>query len=115
MDFKDQWNTETALKILNHKTVDSKLWAEAAEWLMLYGPQEISELLLAASGHATKHCFPELNELGLSSDGQPVYALEKLAQSLGITENDVKKILAEKEALHKTQAFFNGDGSGSVH
>lgn len=31
MNFKDQWNLETALKILQHQTVDSQIWAEAVE------------------------------------------------------------------------------------
>ena len=41
MDFKDEWDLDTALKVVQNKTVDSKLWAEAVEWLLLYGPPEI--------------------------------------------------------------------------
>ena len=115
MDFKDQWDIETALKILQHKTVDSKLWAEAAEWLLLYGPPEISTLLLEASGQATKHCFPELQELDHGSDGTPVYDLREIAQSLGITEEEAKKILEDKEALHKMHHLFNNDDQGTTH
>lgn len=115
MDFKDQWDVETALKILQHKTVDSKLWAEAAEWLLMYGPPEISEMLLKASGQATKHCFPELHERAYSNDGQPVYDLNEIAQSLGITKEEAREILAGKEALHKMQNFFNGSDSGTTH
>ena len=40
MDIKDQWTEETAMKILQNPTVDSKLWAEAVEWLILFGPEE---------------------------------------------------------------------------
>ena len=115
MDFKDQWDLETALKILQHKTVDSQLWAEAAEWLLLYGPPEISNMLLNASGQATRHCFPQLHELGQTSDGTPLYDLEEIAQSIGLTKEEVKKVLSGKEALHKMPRFFDDGSSGTTH
>ena len=38
MQAKDLWDLESAMKVLTHDSVDSKLWAEAVEWLILYGP-----------------------------------------------------------------------------
>ena len=45
--FAQQWTLESALAVLEHPTVDSKLWAEAVEWLLVYGPPEVRELLTA--------------------------------------------------------------------
>ena len=43
MDFKDYWNLDTAMQILQNKTVDSKLWAEAVEWRFAsMGPLKLS-------------------------------------------------------------------------
>ena len=33
--FKQEWTVDSAMEILQHPTVDSKLWAEAVEWLLL--------------------------------------------------------------------------------
>ena len=41
MELKDTWDVDSAMQILQHQTVDAKLWAEAVEWLILYGPDEI--------------------------------------------------------------------------
>ena len=98
--FRQEWDTETAMEILNHPTVDSKVWAEAVEWLLIYGPQEIQEMLKQASGHATKENFPELNPLGYGKDGTPCYSLSQLANSLGISEEEAEAIIAEKEEKH---------------
>jgi len=64
MDFKDQWDLDTALKIVRNKGVDSELWAEAIEWLLLYGPPEVVSILLQASEHATEKVYPELKDEG---------------------------------------------------
>jgi len=32
--------------------IDSKTWADAVKWLMLFGPEEIKKLLLDASTNA---------------------------------------------------------------
>ena len=108
MDFKDEWDLETALKILEHKTVDSKLWAEAAEWLILYGPPEIKKLLLEASAHATASSFPELQPSGYSPDGQPMYDISSLARQLGTSEDEILRIIEEKEKRHKKYSLFRG-------
>jgi hypothetical protein len=93
--FAQQWTLESALAVLEHPTVDSKLWAEAVEWLLVYGPPEVRELLTAASGHATRASFPELKPQG--------YGIGDLARSLGISEEEARRQLAEKEARHGVQ------------
>ncbi len=108
MSFKDEWDLEAAMKVLEHKTVDSKLWAEAVEWLMLYGPPEIQQLLLEASAHATAKSFPELQPTGYTTDGQPMYDVTTLAKQLGISEDEVRVIIEEKEKQHKEQSVIQG-------
>ncbi len=115
MDFKEYWDVETALRIVQNKTVDSKLWAEAVEWLLLYGPPEIVSVLLQASGHAAEQCFPDLQAAQFTNDGIPCYDISQLAGSLGISEDDVRKILSRKAASdHKTH-FYGTGGSSTVH
>lgn len=109
MEFKDHWNLETALKIVQHPTVDSKLWAEAVEWLMLYGPPEVVQLLLNASEMATASEFPELKPSNYTREGQPCYDVAAIAKSLGMSEEDAKKIIAEKEAQHNRRHFVDDD------
>lgn len=109
MDFKDHWDLETALKIAQHPTVDSKLWAEAIEWLMIYGPPEVVQLLLQASDIATAENFPELQPTNYTRDGQPCYDVSAIAKSLGMDEEEAKKLIAEKEALHNKRHFVDDD------
>ena len=115
MDFKDQWDLDTALKVVQNKTVDSKLWAEAVEWLLLYGPPEVVSILLQASGHATEQVFPELEATDITDDGEPVYDATRLAESLGMSVEEIQKLLRKKEKAHKMVHFFNDDGSKTVH
>jgi hypothetical protein len=115
MNSKTLWDLETAMKVLEHDSVDSKLWAEAVEWLMIYGPPEIRRLLLDASLSATTRSFPELKPCSFTDDGQPIYDVQALARSLGITEQEVQKILAEKEFdLHDAYGEIP-DGSSTIH
>lgn len=114
MNFKDQWNLETALKILQHQTVDSKLWAEAVEWLMLFGPPEVKELLLRASGIATETYFPELQPVSRGPGGEPLYDVAALARVLGIAEDEAREIIRKKEREHQIQHILSG-GSETVH
>ena len=58
--FKDEWNLEMALDVLKNKSVDSKIWSEAAKWVMLYGPPELQKVMRQASDIALKSCFPDL-------------------------------------------------------
>lgn len=117
MSFKDEWNLESALKILQHPTVDSKLWAEAVEWLLKYGPTSIQKILLDASNTATKIQFPELKPSHYTSDGQPIYDTEKLAETLGISEDEVKEIIAKKGMEEEPFDAFGDfdDSSKTIH
>ncbi|RUM35857.1 MAG: hypothetical protein DSY57_06430 [Desulfobulbus sp.] len=104
---QDQWTVETAMEIMQHPTVDSKIWAEAVEWLMLYGPPEIQELLRQASGHATKESFPELAPTAFTADGEPCYNVADLAQALHISEEEAAEMIAEKERQHGIRQLFD--------
>ena len=115
MDFKDQWDLETAMKILQNQTVDSKLWAEAVEWLLLFGPPEIVSLLLKASQQATDSCLPGLHSVNYTKDGQPCYDITEIAKSLGVSKEEAKDIIVKKEMLHNRRYFFDDSGSGTVH
>jgi len=115
MDFKDLWDLESAMKVLCHDSVDSKLWAEAVEWLMLYGPPEIRQLLINASTTATSSSFPDLKPTDLTADGQPCYDVKELAKSLGIDEQEAKEILKKKQKQHQLLQFFTNEKTGTVH
>jgi hypothetical protein len=115
MNFKEHWDLDTAMKVVQNKTVDAKLWAEAVEWLLLYGPPEIVSILLQASGHATDHCFPELRPSSYSPDGTPVYDIGELAKSLGMKEKEVQKLLRDKEKSYKMVHFFSNRSSETIH
>lgn len=97
MSIKDQWDLETALKVLQHPTVDAQTWAEAVEWLLKYGPSSIRKILLEASNTATEMQFPEVEAAYYTSEGQPVYDIQGLSKMLGVTEDEVHEILKRKE------------------
>ena len=106
IDFKSQWNLEMAMQVLREETVTSEDWAEAAKWLLLYGPPQIQELLRQASSMATRHCFPELQAAGYTEDGEPCYDIRALAAALGLTEEEaMKKILELERQQDRTQLF----------
>jgi hypothetical protein len=115
MEFKDYWTLENALKVLQHPTVDAKLWAEAVEWLLLYGPPDVQTLLLHASGIATQQCFPDLEAGKCTEDGQPCYDIGAIANALGIDAEDAYKTIAEKEMAHKIRHFIDPDDTYTVH
>ena len=115
MDLKDEWDLDTALKVVQNNTVDSKLWAEAVEWLLLYGPPEIVSILLQASGHATEQVFPELEADSYTSDGSPVYDVVKLAKSLGMSEDEVRRLIRDKQFTNKMSHFVYDGSSETVH
>jgi len=97
VDLKEQWDLEMALAVLENKTVDSKLWAEAVEWLLLYGPPQIKELVSQASGMATQEYFPELKANSYTPDGQPCYDVQAIAEALGLSKEEVMKKIAKME------------------
>lgn len=98
--FETAWTLDTAMEILQHPTVDSKTWAEAVEWLLIYGPPNIKEILGQASSHATNTSFPELQPKGYDADGSPCYSISDIASALKITEEDAAQLIAEKQAKH---------------
>ena len=97
MSIKDNWSLESALRVLQHPTVDAQLWAEAVEWLLKYGPASIRKILLDASASATKIEFPELAPTSYTSDGQPLYDIGRLSEILGISEDEVREIIRRKD------------------
>jgi len=115
MEFKDLWDLESAMQVLEHKTVDSKLWAEAVEWLLHYGPAEIRQMLLDASEIATGTTFPDLKPTHYTPDGQPCYDIGALAKTLGITENQTREILRRKEQEENKDQMAKTDENIIVH
>jgi len=116
MSFKDEWNLEIALKILQHPTVDSQLWSEAAEWLLRYGPPSIQKILLNASQAATELQFPDLKPTDFTADGMPVYDTARLADILGIAEDEVRSIINEKGLDEETANVFSFvNSSRTIH
>jgi hypothetical protein len=115
MDFKDHWTLKNALKVLQHQTVDAKLWAEAVEWLLLYGPSDIQALLLHASGIATQECFPDLKSERCTEDGQACYDIAAIAKALGINKEEAYRTIAEKEMEHQLRHFIVPDDTHTVH
>ena len=115
MNFKDQWTLTNALKVLQHQTVDAKLWGEAVEWLLLYGPPEIQALLLHASGIATQECFPDLKAERYTEDGQPCYDIAAIARVLGIGREEACRTIAEKEAAHRQRHFILPEDTHTIH
>ncbi len=113
-DFKEQWTLEAALEILRHPTVDSRTWADAVEWLLLYGPPEIQQLLQEASGHATRESFPDLRPTGFTPDGQPCYDIGDIARSLNISEEEAARMVAEKEMRHGMRQLFDRDETHKI-
>ena len=114
MALKDEWDVKSAMKVLQHQTVDAKLWAEAIEWLILYGPDEVREILLSSSGTATQQCFPELQAKGYTPDGQPCYSVADLAKSLHISEDEARRMIQEKEKGHDIHHFIDEEDTMKV-
>ncbi len=108
-DLRQQWDVEMAMAVLENKTVDGKLWAEAVEWLMLYGPPQIREILSQASSVATSECFPELRPTGYSPDGQPCYDVKVLSESLGLSQDEIMKKLGEMEIKQEAIHLYSAD------
>lgn len=114
MSSQDLWDVKSALQIITNPTVDSKLWAEAIEWLLLNGPSEIKKVLLDASKSATLTTFPELSP-HLGPGGEPFYDVGKLAKSLNIDEKEAKRLIEEKEKLYHLFHISDPDDNSSVH
>lgn len=104
--FKKEWTVQAAMEILQHPTVDSKIWAEAVEWLLLYGPFEIKSLLQESAGHAAREEFPDLQADSFTEDGEPCYKIADLAEALGVSEEEVVRMIAAKEQRHEIRQLF---------
>lgn len=115
MNLREQWDLESAMKVLQHQTVDAKLWSEAVEWLILYGPEDIREILLNSSGTATQECFPSLQAKGYAPDGQPCYTIADMAKAMHISEDEARKTLQEKEKSHEIHHFIDDEDTLKVH
>ena len=105
--FKDQWNLEMALEVLKNKTVESKIWSDAAKWLMLYGPPELQKIMKKASSIATNSCFPQLAPERYTEAGTPCYNVEKVAEALGVTREDALEKMAEMEYEQGIQHLYD--------
>lgn len=113
-DFHHQWTTESAMEILRHPTVDSQIWADAVEWLMLFGPPEIRELLQQAGSQTIQENFPELRVRRFAQDGSLCYDLGEIAQILSITEKEAREQLQEMEAKHGIRYGFSEDDTSEI-
>ncbi|HIJ90366.1 MAG: hypothetical protein OEV89_06320 [Desulfobulbaceae bacterium] len=105
--FKDNWDLSMALEVMNSETVDSKIWSEAVKWLLLFGPPPIREMISQASSMATGEFFPELAPIGYTEQGEPLYDIKKLAESLGMSEEEALAKMAELEAEHNIQSLYD--------
>lgn len=108
------WTLDAALEILQHPTVDSRLWAEAVEWLLIFGPPEIRDMLQQASGHATQTSFPQLKAQRYTPDGSPCYDIGELAQALGISEEEARMQLQELESKHGMRHGYGEDETSGL-
>lgn len=102
------WTIITAMEVLADSEADAKLWADAVEWLMIYGPPEVKEILQDASNDATTASFPALIPSHYSDNGTPCYDIKCLAKELAISEDEVRSIIDQKEKNHSLYSIING-------
>jgi hypothetical protein len=79
------------------------------EWLIVYGPPEIRDLLQQASGQATAASFPHLKPDRYAPDGTPCYDIARLAESLGISEEEARMQIREQEMRHGVRHGYDED------
>lgn len=113
--FKNEWDLSMALQVLQSETVDSKIWSDAVKWLFLFGPPQIREMISQASSMATSEFFPDLSPIGYTEEGEPLYDIKKLAESLGMSEEEALAKMAELEAEHQVQSLYNGPAPHKIH
>ena len=112
--FKEQWDLEMALEVLKNQSVESKIWSEAAKWIMLYGPPELQEVMRQASHIATNSCFPQLEPERYTESGEPCYDIEKIAEALGLTKQEALEKMAEMENEQGIQHIFNASETEDI-
>ena len=105
--FRNEWDLSMALEVLHSENVDGKVWAEAVKWLLLFGPPAIREVISQASSMATGESFPELAPTGYTDQGEPLYDIKKLAESLGMSEEEALAKMAELEEEHDIQSLYD--------
>lgn len=86
-----------ALEVLQSPDVDGATWSEAVKWLLFYGPPELRELISQASHFATSEHFPELKPIGYDEDGAPCYDAQQLAETTGVSAEELARRMAEWE------------------
>ncbi|MBU4033156.1 MAG: hypothetical protein KKG34_00030, partial [Proteobacteria bacterium] len=70
-------------------------------------PPTIREMISQASSMATGEFFPELSPIGYTDQGEPLYDIKKLAESLGMSEEEALAKMAELEAEHDIQSLYD--------
>ena len=108
-EFKEQWDLEMALQVLQNKTVDGQVWSEAVKWLLLYGPPQIKEILQQASSTAFNDSFPGVVAKGYNEEGHPYYDINDLAEAMGVSAEEVAGGLAEIQFDEGVEVFVEGD------
>jgi hypothetical protein len=114
LTLKNQWNLEMALEVLKSKNVESKIWSEAAKWIMLYGPPELQEVMRQASNIATNTCFPNLKPERYTESGEPCYDIEKIAEAIGVTKQEALEKMAEMEDEQGIQHLFDASDTENI-
>jgi len=109
------WNLKDAMAVILNPTVDSRTWAEAVEWMMLYGPPGAREAIEMASISATCNCLPEIKPDGINREGELCYNIAGLARAMGMSEDEVGEKLNRLQAEKNRQFIFAKDETGSVH
>jgi len=112
--FKDEWELGMALQVLYSENVDGKVWIEAVKWLLLFGPPAIREMIGQASSMATSEFFPELSPIGYTDQGEALYDIKKLAETLGMSEEETMAKMAELEAEHDIQSLYDAHGARKI-
>ena len=111
---REEWNLGMALEVLKNKNVESKIWSEAAKWIMLYGPPELQEIMKQASHIAIKSYFPQLGPKRYTESGEPCYDIEKIAEALGISKQEAVEKMAEMENEQGVQHLFDASETENI-
>lgn len=112
--FKNEWDLSMALQVLHSETVDGKVWSEAVKWLFLFGPPAIREMISQASSMATGEFFPELTPGGYTEQGDPLYDIKKLAESLGMSEEEALAKMEELEADYDIRNLYDAPSAHKI-
>ena len=64
-------------------------------------------MISQASSMATGEFFPELAPIGYTEQGEPLYDIKKLAESLGMSEEEALAKMEELEAEHEIQSLYD--------